>query len=309
MTQPASYSFTRYLSAKKSVDDRSINRFVWEQLARALPPANQDKPLQVLEVGAGIGTMIERMLEWDLLRYAQYTAIDNQVGNIQLAKERLADWARSQDMRLRKTANELTLSDSRRQVAVSLEAIDVFELIAREGTGKQWDLLIAHAFLDLVDVASMLPDLLNLLVPGGLCYFSLNFDGLTLLEPPVYAQFDEVVQDLYHRTMDERRVGGKHSGDSRTGRRLFRHLENSGAQVLAAGASDWVVHAHEGEYHDDEAYFLHFIVHTIEKALAAHPELDQERFQSWVAERHAQIERGELVYIAHQLDILGQTHG
>ena len=30
-------------------------------------------------------------------------------------------------------------------------------------------------------------------------------------------------------------------------------------------------------------------------------------FEAWIAERHAQIERGELVYITHQMDFLGQT--
>jgi hypothetical protein len=33
--------------------------------------------------------------------------------------------------------------------------------------------------------------------------------------------------------------------------------------------------------------------------------LDPVRFEAWIAERHAQIERGELVYIAHQLDFFG----
>ena len=28
---------------------------------------------------------------------------------------------------------------------------------------------------------------------------------------------------------------------------------------------------------------------------------------TWVAERHAQIEQGTLVYIAHQLDVLGRV--
>ena len=68
----------------------------------------------------------------------------------------------------------------------------------------------------------------------------------------------------------------------------------------------WIVHPHEGGYPADEAYFLHFIIHTIYLALAGHPELDQERLVSWTAQRHAQIERGELVYIAHQLDIFGK---
>jgi hypothetical protein len=36
--------------------------------------------------------------------------------------------------------------------------------------------------------------------------------------------------------------------------------------------------------------------------------LDQLQFKEWIEKRQAQIERGELVYIAHQLDILGQPN-
>jgi hypothetical protein len=42
-------------------------------------------------------------------------------------------------------------------------------------------------------------------------------------------------------------------------------------------------------------------------ALQGHRELDPARFAAWIAERHAQIDRGELVYIAHQLDVLART--
>ena len=59
-------------------------------------------------------------------------------------------------------------------------------------------------------------------------------------------------------------------------------------------------------YPADEAYFLHDIIHTIDLVLTGHPHLDAERLGAWVAQRHAQIEQGALVYIAHQLDVLGR---
>jgi hypothetical protein len=40
-------------------------------------------------------------------------------------------------------------------------------------------------------------------------------------------------------------------------------------------------------------------------ALRALPELDAQSVAQWAAERHAQIARGELAYIAHQLDFVG----
>jgi hypothetical protein len=103
--------------------------------------------------------------------------------------------------------------------------------------------------------------------------------------------------------MDARPTGG----DSRAGRHLFSHLQMAGAQVLAAGASDWVVHSVNGKYPADEAYFLHFILHFFEESLAGHAELNTAAFANWIKERRAQIERGELVYIAHQMDFLAKV--
>ena len=39
MAIPTTYQFTRYLAAKKSVDDRALNRHVWHSLAQAMSPA------------------------------------------------------------------------------------------------------------------------------------------------------------------------------------------------------------------------------------------------------------------------------
>ena len=191
------------------------------------------------------------------------------------------------------------------QVSVELESADLFDFAAREKGQRQWDLVVAHAFLDLMDVPSTLPAIFSLLRPGGSFYFTINFDGLTVLEPAIDNVLDERVLSLYHRTMDERVTRSKPSGDSRTGRNLFRRIQEAGGQVIAAGPSDWVVFPQPDGYPEDEAYFLHFIVHTIHQALRGRPELEPERFEAWIAERHAQIERRELVYLAHQLDFVG----
>ena len=70
-----------------------------------------------------------------------------------------------------------------------------------------------------------------------------------------------------------------------------------------------MVFPQHGSYPADEAYFLHFIIHTIQTALTGYPDLDERQFAAWIAGRHAQVERGELVYIAHQIDVLGRYMG
>mgnify|MGYP000698819651 CR=1 FL=1 len=300
------WSFTRYLASKKSVDDRALNRLVWDVLHAAVASRQTGSPLQVLEVGAGIGTMIERLIDWGLLRRASYTAIDLDVGNIACARERLSEWAERRGFLASFHQQGLNLVQGKKRLSLHLEAIDLHDFIQREQGRSKWDLLIAHAFLDLVNVPQTLAALFQLLNQDGLFYFTVNFDGLTVLEPVIDVELDERILQLYHRSMDERRVAGEPSGDSRAGRHLFTMLKHAGAEIIAAGASDWVVFPYGGTYAEDEAYFLHFIIHTIHNALVDHPELDSDQFARWIEQRHTQIERGELVYLAHQIDFCGK---
>ena len=303
------YSFTRYLSAKKSVDDRALNRRVWEALGERVPISSRGEPLMVLEIGAGIGTMIERMVDWDLLKFAQYTAIDNQPEVIDHARQYLSDWAQSQGYQVQESAPGLLISGEEIHIEIQLEAIDLFDFLAENQGVRSWDLLVAHAFLDLLDLPDTLPKLIELCKLGGLWYFSLNYDGLTIFEPTIKEEFDQLVLDLYDRSMDDRLIEGLQSGDSRTGRQLFTHLTGANAAIAAAGSSDWVVFPGSDGYPRDEEYFLHFIVNTIYRELRFHPALETKRFENWIQERHAQIERRELVYIAHQLDFMGVYGG
>lgn len=278
------YSFTRYLAAKRSVDDRSLNHDVWQTLLSELAAG----PLDILEVGAGTGTMVDRLGERGLLdRGGHYTAIDADPANTEEARQRLA----KADL----------------PVDLEIETADIYAFARRERNKRMWSLLIAHAFLDLMDVPRLLPDLLALLRPGGLFYFTINFDGLTALEPVVDVTFDSLIVDLYHQTMDERLYDGRPTGGSRAGRALMTQIPAAGGDILAAGASDWIVWPHSGRYPADEAYFLHHILHFFENSLAGRPELDPRRFAAWLARRRAQIDAGELVFIAHQIDVLGRV--
>jgi hypothetical protein len=308
MTDPSNYSFTRYLAAKKTVDDRALNQHVWQSLVNSLSPVTPDEPLRVIEVGAGISTMIERFLERDVLNKAAYTAIDAESQNVLEARRRLPLWARQNGYRVMEGRGEqLCLQRVEREVCIELEAIDVFDFIARERGRRTWDLLIAHAFLDVVHVPRLLPLLCSMLRDGGLLYLTIAFDGVTTLQPMIDPRLDALVETLYHRTADERMIDGQPSGDSWTARHLFGHLHDVGAELLDAGSSDWVVFAGQDGYVADEKYFLHFIIHSIHAALEGHAHLDAKRFDDWIARRHAQIEEGVLVYITHQLDFLARV--
>ena len=308
MPEPDAYTFIRYLSAKKTVDDRSLNRGVWESLIREVSTIPHDGPLRILEIGAGIGTMIERAIDWGLANQTAYTALDSEAENIAEATVRLPSWARTRGYCVAgETAGQIHMEGQGRDFWVKLEAQDIFGFMENPSQRGQWDLLIANAFLDLIDIRLTLPDMLGLLRPGGLFYFTITFDGSTIFQPEIDKELDATIERLYHETMDRRIIRGRPSGDSRTGRHFFAEARNAGAEIVASGSSDWVVFAGPRGYPADEAYFLHFIVHTVGSALAGRPELNPKRFAAWIQERHAQVEQGRLVYIAHQLDFLGRV--
>jgi hypothetical protein len=290
------YSFPRYLLAKQTVDDRALNRHVLDALRAHLPL----RPVRVVEVGAGMGNMLARLLAWDVLACGEYVHVDAMQENIEFAMEWLPRWASEAGMCAERVGErQLRLYDATRDVRVTLEQADVIEYVER--SPLPGDLLIAHAFLDLLPMPASLPKLLSLTT--DLAWLTINFDGLTTLEPVVDPALDAKIERLYHETMDTRATGG----DSRSGRHLFGHLRAAGAEVLAAGPSDWVVYARDGKYPAEEAYFLHYILRFFEEALTGHPELDADGFGCWLAERREQVGRAELVYIAHQMDFLARV--
>jgi SAM-dependent methyltransferase len=272
--------FIRYLAAKKTIDDRSLNTHVWATFERLIAPLAEPR---VLELGGGIGTMVERFAARGLLSGARYTLIDEQHSVIDVARSRTAGLP----------------------IAATCEVADARAYL--RGARGQFDVVVAHAFLDLFRLGDIVPLALGALKPGGVFYFSVNFDGATLLQPEIDRAYDDEIEMLYHRTMDERVTDGVRSGDSRSGRHLFGQLRAAGADIHASGASDWVVFAGSHGYVDDDAFFLRCILGFFEDSVGRRPEIDRARFAAWLAERHAQMARGDLIYIAHQLDFVGRA--
>jgi SAM-dependent methyltransferase len=292
--------YARYLAAKTTVDDRALNRHVLAELCRLMPAGEP----RVLEVGAGLGTMVARLMDWGAVGAGEYTLLDADRQLLDCSRRWLCDWAAAQGLRSDLLPDGLHVGDLRVRL-VHAELGSYLEAV-------HWalaDVLIANAVLDLVDVPAVLPGLLRLLVPGGVYWFTINYDGESIFAPG--HPHDDLIMQAYHRDMDERIRYGRRAGESRTGRRLFHYLRAAGAPALAAGSSDWVVSAGpDGNYPGDEAYFLRSILNTIQNALRDRQDrVEQANLTDWLAERGRQLAAGELVYIAHQLDFVGRSPG
>ena len=175
----------RYLAAKKSIDDRALNRHVRETLRQALLRFPEREPLQILEIGAGIGTMLQRVVEQGLLfGPAVYVLSDSDPEQLVAARAYLSKWARSQGRPLTWTGkNRGRLRTTDAEVSIELLAADARTLAGRTGVPGPYHLLVAHAVLDLLDFPTILPGLLQQLNPNGLAYLTCNFDGETLFLP------------------------------------------------------------------------------------------------------------------------------
>lgn len=308
MANQQSDRFARYLAAKVSVDDRARNGHVWETLVTALagagPAEDAGGALQVLEIGAGIGTMIERLVVLEVLSDSVYTALDLSPDALAIARERLPVRLAEAGWRpVEAGPDRLRFERGGRWLEVVPVVADAATWLARRDA-ESLDLVIAHAVLDELDADALLPRARRCLVPGGLLYASLCFDGLTAIEPELDRALDARVEERYHATMDARLRGGEPAGDSRSGRHLFARLRRHGFDLLAAGGSDWVVAAGPGGYPEDEAFFLRYLVDGVRHALVDDPAFAPGEVAAWTEARHAQIDRGELVWIAHNLDLL-----
>ena len=299
----SSFSYAAYLDAKRSVDDRALNRHVIDVLVAQLSSAPQ--PVRVLEIGGGIGTMVARLSDWGVLRRAHYTLLDVDRQTLDDAPRWLEQWSRATRRTVSTEHDVLRIEggDPCIDFEVRFVAMDLHAYLESRGP-DDFGLLIANAFLDLVDVPAVVPALLDRLAPHGLYWFSINFDGETVFMPAHAA--DRQLIEAYHRSMDERTRAGRPAGDRHAGRHLFQHLPDAGATILASGSSDWVLHAVDGMYPGREAIFIEHILRTIDAELNWRTEIDQTALRDWLAERRAQLDAGALVYIAHQLDFVGR---
>lgn len=291
-------SFQRYLRAKRTVDDRALDRRLVDTLREQLAnrAAETAGPLRVLEVGAGIGTMLTRFVEWDVLPAGdvRYTAIDIESENVAAIPNYLREWAADREGTV--IEDELVIVTDDRRIegeTVTADAVDY----ASDAVG--YDLLVGAALLDIVD-RDALPTLLGALAAGGHYYFPVTFDGATRFRPSHPA--DQAIESRYHEHMDT-----KPGGDSRAGGDVLTRLQRiDGATLSAVAGSDWVVRPIDGAYPADEAYFLRYILDTVEDAVKEVADDDFDAVEDWLARRREQVATAELLYCTHQLDFLGR---
>src|SRR5262245_26322622 len=90
-----SLGYARYLAAKATVDDRALNRHVLAEFRRLMPAGAP----QVLEVGAGLGTMVARLMDWGAVGAGEYVLLDADRQLLDCSRRWLRDWAAGRGLR------------------------------------------------------------------------------------------------------------------------------------------------------------------------------------------------------------------
>lgn len=294
------FSYPRYLTAKASVDDRALNASVWNTFLDALD--DRGSSVSLLEVGGGTGATLRRCLQAfpeRALHRVHYTLVDEHADNLRTAQADTLEWAEEAGFHAISDSDGTLALDGPHgtEIVVQFCQDDLFEFKRKEE--GRFDAVIAQAVADRYDPSSFVAALNVNLHPEGLWYLPIHFDGMTAFEPTIDKALDRQILDCYHQSMPT----------PQSGRALLTELRDHNAELLRVGASDWIVHARGDEYPKEEAYFLRCILYFVRKELKNNiPEISKNTISTWFQKRLHQIQNGDLVYLAHQLDLCAKKN-
>lgn len=247
--------------------------------------------------------MIERLVERRVAGRMRYTAVEPVFAFRDVAASRLQAWAEKRGLRWSADGDNFRIDGPATTLDIAWLTTDLETLDPSLG---DFDVVLAHAVLDLLNLDRAIPRLLSLLRPDGFFLFSLNFDGQTEFLPVVDPALERQVIGGYHQSMD-RRPGD--TGGSRSGRRLVQRLRQEKACVLAIGSSDWWIQPQAGGYPGDEAFFLRHILSMLETSVGSSGMVGPIDLDGWLRDRRRRIDSAELTFTAHHIDVLGRGGG
>lgn len=265
-----------YLEAKRAIDDAAIDAQIASVFRDQLPVAPT-----IVDLGCGTGSMLGRLLGWGITE-GRYLGIDADADVLEAARQLRSAEAREAGHRVAASGGALVLGD----LTVRFEQADA---LARLRAVEAPDAVIGLSFADLVGAGPLCEAVGAVATPDTQLYLPMTFDDHTVFAPT--DAHDAAVIGAFHAVM-------RRDGAPDVGRRLIARLDRAPGQ-LEVGPSDWLVRPHADGYTPSERRFLQHILRLIEAAVVEVPET-----AGWLERRRAQLDAGELWYVAHQYDLL-----
>jgi SAM-dependent methyltransferase len=275
-----------YFEAKAFVDEKSLHQPT-KSLFLALVGRLKGR---VLDLGCGSGKMLQRLLKWGIPKSTIYVGVDSDPSVVEPFEHTFNSFFGQVQTIAKENRIEITAPGGIRILLYTLGAEDFL----RKQT--QFEVITSCSFFDLVNVYSVLP----------LAYENLRRGGSVYFEPVISSELDERVVRLYHDSMRRRNLTlGIADGEYCSGRKLAPVWQRCGGEVVSLGTSDWVICPRQGQYPKEERHVLQSIVNFVAQALRGCSELAPEEIDFWIRERRRQLENGELIFVAHNIDFLG----
>jgi len=306
--------FLSYLEAKFAIDTASLNTSLYAQFQDHLRHAVN---LRVLDLGTGTGAMLRRILELELSGQVELFGLDQEERILAAGVDRIEQVLLGRGYSIgekRRSPGIKSIRGERGSTDIRVEFLRG-DLLDKRIIGKlePFDCITAHAFMDLMPLKRAVAIVRTLLRADGVFYPTLNYDGLTVLLPEYEEPgFERRLLQIYNRSMERRRSGGRKTGGSLSGRRLYRALLEGGFSILGVGSSDWNVFPSGGAHAEEQKLFLTAILSMIAgearrsrtESTAGTAAVDPKLLADWYAERCEAMENERLSLIVHQLDLL-----
>lgn len=294
--------YVRYLQSKVPVDDRALNPDVLATFERTLRSSAKQDVLRVVDIGAGIGAMLFRLLKikgvFDKYGAVEYTLVDVKEDVLMKARELLLRISNESDERrisVAKGKDRMPLINDGNSVHHSglqetiEQALPKIEDVTVPGTtplyvhfahedaltfllknAGKFDVAISAAFLDLYSLDVIIPIVRESFDSSSAIkgfYFPITFDGITSFSPVDQNLVDDwdTIIEFFHVSMSTGVVGGQKIPRAHSGRSLAAAIQQAGGRVSAIGSSVWTVQSDvkSGAYSEDEGYFFKCIFQFI----------------------------------------------
>ena len=283
------FDYPRYLKALQPVSARAQSDALYEQFLDALGTraAAVDRPLRLLEIGAGRGDQMQRVLA------------DARARGLPLRYEALEPNDANRAVAARLAASE------RQEGSTATIHSDAFLSFAASLSGPRYDAVIARSVLDLMPLLDALSCIDKITCTPCMLYAPLTFGMVTRLAPQVpdlSLGTEDKILSIYHSTiLDKTNLKNKDIPSHKIG-----SWSNDNNASVVMEASDWVISPSKKTYKNDEAYVIACILGFMYDEAISTSCIEKENLDAWWEARTRMLQQKRLIYTANQFDLLIQ---